>query len=208
MGCSPSSPASQVDQHDQKMLIQDFKIRKDPWRLESFEPGVQYDPWEGSVGKSSNRNKSVRIVSPKGSAGEEVSIVDLRSQSDVIKASLCCDNVFKNSECQTDQPEGVDFDWDLTDKIDNETQTSTSRADSNIFEPLDVIVQTDQRIVFTTKRRRGRLGDSDKAQKSSRVSASSQTSWDVTDQEIQVCLLCVIAFPSLHLPGGSKLFQP
>ena len=161
------------------MIIQDFKIRKDPWKL-SFEPGVEFDPWEGSGDKSTSSfaSKSVRIISPKGSAGDDVSIVDLRSKSDVLKAAQCSDNCFKTSQCQTDQPEGVDFDWDLTDKIDNETQTNPSS------QCLDVIIQTDQRIVFSNNNRKNvKLKKSNGAQKSS---TSSQTSWNVTDREIQV----------------------
>ena len=184
MGCGPSRPPNTLNPNIKEMLIQDFKIRKDPWSL-SFEPSVEYDPWEGSVEKltSSSQSKSVRIIS----GGSAVSIVDLRSKSEVIKASLCCDNVFKTSECQTENPEGVDFDWDfdLTDKVDTETQTSASSwADSGLSEPLDVIVQTDQRIVFPASNRRLRVQDSKKTEK---TSTSSQTSWEVTDQEIQVC---------------------
>ena len=182
MGCRPSSSARQVDprhEEEKKMIIQDFKIRKDPWSL-SFEPGVEYDPWEGSGDKSSSSiaSKSVRIISPKGSAGDDVSIVDLRSKSDVIKAAQCSDNCFKTSQCQTDQPEGVDFDWDLTEQIDNETQTNPSS------QCLDVIVQTDQRIVFSNNNRKNvKLKKPDGSQKSS---SSSQTSWEMTDREIQV----------------------
>ena len=167
------------------MLIQDFKNRADPWKF-SFEASVEYDPWEGNVEKSSSsiESKAVRILTPRGSTGEDVSIIDLRRRSGVIKAALNCDNVFKNSECQTDQPEGVDFDWDLSDKIDTETQTSPpTPADWGHSEPLDVIVQTDQRIVFSTNKKRVSLEESDKTVK---ASTSSQTSWDVTDQEIQV----------------------
>ena len=181
MGCRPSSSARLVDhrnEEDKNMILQqDFKIRKDPWRL-SFEP--EYDPWEGSGDKSSSSiaSKSVRIISPKGSAGDDVSIVDLRSKSDVLKAAQCSDNCFKTSQCQTDQPEGVDFDWDLTDKIDAETQTNPSS------QCLDVIVQTDQRIVFSINNRKNvKLKKPDGAQKSS---TSSQTSWEMTDREIQV----------------------
>lgn len=182
MGCCPSSSARLVEprnEEDKNMILvvqQDFKIRKDPWR--SFEP--EYDPWEGSGDKSSSSiaSKSVRIISPKGSAGDDVSIVDLRSKSDVLKAAQCSDNCFKTSQCQTDQPEGVDFDWDLTDNIEAETQTNPSS------QCLDVIVQTDQRIVFSNNNRKNvKLKISDGAQKSS---TSSQTSWEMTDREIQV----------------------
>ena len=182
MGCSPSSSARLVEQRNgeqKNMIIQDFKIRKDPW---SLFPGVEYDPWEGSgagdKSTSSIASKSVRIISPKDSAVDDVSIVDLRSKSDVLKAARSSDNSFKTSQCQTDQPEGVDFDWDLTDNIDNETQTNPSS------QSLDVIVQTDQRIVFSNNNRKNvKLKKSDGGQKSS---TSSQTSWEVTDREVQV----------------------
>ena len=55
---------------------------------------------------------------------ELVSIVDLRADYDVInsvnKQKLSV--ISKTSESQTDNPDGVDFDWDLSDKTDNETQ--------------------------------------------------------------------------------------
>ena len=192
MGCGPSQQHT-AKSHHTDMIIQDLKMRKDPWSL-SFQPSVEYDPWEGSVEKSasSSQSKSVRIISGTSA----VSIVDLRSKSDVIKASLSCDNVFKNSECQTEKPEGVDFDWDfdLTDKIDIETQTSPSTwADSSISEPLDVIVQTDQRIVFPATKRRARVEDSNKTEK---TSSSSQTWWEVSDQEIQVLVFITKPLPA------------
>ena len=185
MGCSPSSSARLVEQSNEEeknMIIQDFKIRKDPWRL-SFEPGfkyVEYDPWEVSADKSSSSiaSKSVRIITPGGSAGDDVSIVDLRSKSDVIKAAQCSDNCFKTSQCQTDQPEGVDFDWDLSDNIEAETQTNPSSP------CLDVIVQTDQRIVFSHNNRKNvKLKKAGGGQK---TSTSSQTSWEMKDREVQV----------------------
>ena len=93
--------------------------------------------------------------------------------------------------------EGVDFDWDfdLTDKIDIETQTSPSSwADSSISEPLDVIVQTDQRIVFPATKRRVRVEDSNKTEK---TSSSSQTWWEVSDQEIQVLTFITEPLPAI-----------
>ena len=128
MGCSPSSERNIIIENEpEKMLIHDITVRKDPWNLASEEDAV-YDPWEGSIKReNSEQNKTVTLVSPPGSGStqvENVSIIDLRAKSVVIKAAQKFSASSKSSECQTDHPEGVDFDWDLTDKTDTETQVS------------------------------------------------------------------------------------
>ena len=50
----------------------------------------------------------------------------------------------KHSASQTEPVDGVDFDWDLSDKYDSETQTRQSTSNWSD----DATVQTDQRIVF------------------------------------------------------------
>ena len=188
------------------MLINDIEIKKNPWTTNPFDTEVEYDPWEGSVRKPGSDSgsqkpdvrRTVTIVSPdhQGSAvssGVDVSIVDLRAQSVVIKAAKRFAVDSKTSECQTDQPEGVDFDWDLSDKTDTETQTCPpSRADSVDTEPLDVIIQTDQRIVFQQPSSSGKKvtfnldTGKEKVVKKRTVSSTSQTVWEVNDKEIQV----------------------
>ena len=127
MGCSPSSERNIIIENEpEKMLIHDIKVRKDPWNLSSED--AVYDPWEGSIKTvDSEHSKTVTVVSPPGSGStqaENVSIVDLRAKSVVIKAAHKFSASSKSSECQTDHPEGVDFDWDLTDKTDTETQVN------------------------------------------------------------------------------------
>ena len=78
-----------------------------------------------SIDKFANHENSAKLVTLNISSPTElVSIVDLRADYDVInsvskqKHSI----ISKTSESQTDNPDGVDFDWDLSDKTDNETQ--------------------------------------------------------------------------------------
>ena len=110
------------------MLIHDITVKKNPWTESPFEADVEYDPWEGSMKKSFlEKRNSVRVLSPPKSSlsstsGENVSIVDLRAQSVLVNASKKFAVESKTSESQTDNPDGVDFDWDLTDKTDIETQ--------------------------------------------------------------------------------------
>ena len=109
------------------MLIHDITVKKNPWTESPFEADVEYDPWEGSMKRSVlEKSNSVRILSPPKSlssvSAENVSIVDLRAQSVLVNASKKFAVESKTSESQTDNPDGVDFDWDLTDKTDIETQ--------------------------------------------------------------------------------------
>ena len=131
MGCSPSRDQDIIlhENVHKKMLIHDITVKKNPWTESPFEADldVEYDPWEGSIKRSdSEKSKSVRIVSPPKSlssaSGENVSIVDLRARSVLVNASKKFAVESKTSESQTDNPDGVDFDWDLTDKTDIETQ--------------------------------------------------------------------------------------
>ena len=130
MGCSPSREQDIIlrENEHKKMLIHDITVKKNPWTESPFEADVEYDPWEGSMKKSFlEKRNSVRVLSPPKSSlsstsGENVSIVDLRAQSVLVNASKKFAVESKTSESQTDNPDGVDFDWDLTDKTDNETQ--------------------------------------------------------------------------------------
>ena len=80
--------------------------------------------------------------------------------------------------------QGVDFDWDLSDKTDTETQTRRGSQTG----PADAIVQTDQRIVFQKangEKRAVRFSSS--AERGHRqTTSSSQTRWETRDKEVQV----------------------
>ena len=80
--------------------------------------------------------------------------------------------------------QGVDFDWDLSDKTDTETQTRRGSQAG----PADAIVQTDQRIVFQKangEKRAVRFSSS--AERGHRqTTSSSQTRWETRDKEVQV----------------------
>ena len=132
MGCSPSRDRDIIllENEQKKMLTHDITVKKNPWTESPFEADedVEYDPWEGSIKRlDAEKSKSVRVVSPpkilkSSTSGENVSIVDLRAHSVLVNASKKFAVESKTSESQTDNPDGVDFDWDLTDKTDTETQ--------------------------------------------------------------------------------------
>ena len=98
----------------------------------------------------------------------------------------------KSSECQTDPAEGVDFDWDLTDKTDIETQTVPPSRDQSAHSNTDAIVQTDQRIVFhnredfSARTKKVTFDLDDDACEVSVKHAWSQTKWDVEHKGVQV----------------------
>ena len=83
----------------------------------AIESDVKYDPWEVY-----DKKGKVETVSTQDQKDRSVSIVDLRTNHDAIKKARDVKSATKNSEAQTDSAEGVDFDWDLTDKTDIETQ--------------------------------------------------------------------------------------
>ena len=108
---------------------------------------------------------------------------------------------------------GVDFDWDLSDKTDTETQTRRGTTDPHVG-PADAIVQvfvekhtlnqlllfhsnqplewvfflqTDQRIVFhNSKAVRFSNSGGEKAPAGRKKSSASQTRWELKDKEVQV----------------------
>ena len=106
----------------------------------------------------------------------------------------------------------MDFDWDLSDKTDTETQTRRGANDPHVgpadaivqvffkiksnflflfFNILNLmIVQTDQRIVFhNSKAVRFSKGSGEKAPAARKKSSASQTRWELKDKEVQVALL-------------------
>ena len=103
----------------------------------------------------------------------------------------------------------MDFDWDLSDKTDTETQTRRGTNDPHVgpadaivqvflqFKSLPqsdigmnwMIVQTDQRIVFhNSKAVRFSKGSGEKAPEARKKSSASQTRWELKDKEVQVAL--------------------
>ena len=93
----------------------------------------------------------------------------------------------KHSASQTEPPDGVDFDWDLTDKFDSETQTRQSSSNWSD----DATVQTDQRIVFHNKGKKvsfqsSGVGSSAKSRSASKHSWSQTKFQDSQDKECQV----------------------
>ena len=118
-----------------------------------------------------------------------------------------------------DYSKGVDFDWDLSDKTDTETQTHRGTNDPHVG-PADAIVQvflfksiqttsikclpplqldigmnfmfvqTDQRIVFhNSKAVRFIKGSGEKSPTARKKSSASQTRWELKDKEVQVDLV-------------------
>ena len=96
-----------------------------------------------------------------------------------------------HSAIQTDPVDGVDFDWDLSDKNDSETQTRNPSSNYS----SDAVVQTDQRIVFKSNgakqvsfQHSGGTNKSEDSHKSSRKHSSSQTRWghEAQDKDCQV----------------------
>ena len=92
-----------------------------------------------------------------------------------------------SSAIQTDPVDGVDFDWDLSDKNDSETQTRN--PSSNYSD--DATVQTDQRIVFKSSGAAKKVSfqqtEKSDSSKSSRKHSWSQTRWGVTDNNDKDC---------------------
>ena len=125
MGCSPSKEETEnvtKDDEKQNKMIDYISTKRDPWQL-SFNESTKYDPWEGSIKIIKPKTEKTTVVQIESAAQEnDVSIVDLRSTSDAIRAVQKISTIVKTSESQTDNPDGVDFDWDLSDKTDTETQ--------------------------------------------------------------------------------------
>ena len=125
MGCSPSKEETEnvtKDDEKQNKMIDYISTKRDPWQL-SFNESTKYDPWEGSIKINKPKTEKTTVVQIESAAQEnDVSIVDLRSTSDAIRAVQKISTIVKTSESQTDNPDGVDFDWDLSDKTDTETQ--------------------------------------------------------------------------------------
>ena len=94
----------------------------------------------------------------------------------------------KHSAIQTDPPDGVDFDWDLSDKYDSETQTRQSSSNWSD----DATAQTDQRIVFTKRGKKVSFQSSGVATSSAKSRSAAKHSWSQTrfqdsqDKECQV----------------------
>ena len=94
----------------------------------------------------------------------------------------------KHSASQTDPPDGVDFDWDLSDKYDSETQTRQSSSNWSD----DATAQTDQRIVFHKRGKKVSFQSSGVESSSAKSRSAAKHSWSQTrfqesqDKECQV----------------------
>ena len=116
MGCRLSKEdLKHVTQEDVGQLLRTDSRKKNS--KYSVKNEVIYDPW--GVGE---KVEKVDIAQVHGENNENVSIIDLCANHEAIKNARDIKSARKNSECQTDLAEGVDFDWDLTDKRDIETQ--------------------------------------------------------------------------------------
>ena len=105
--------------------------------------------WNARAGQESGLETGYSPYSWKQTKFDQTQIVNLRTRnnSDKKVKSKAVKINRKNSECQTDPVDGGEFDWDLSDKADIETQTRPTSPESRPRSD-DATVQTDQRIVF------------------------------------------------------------
>lgn len=206
MGCLLSRDDQKNSSQDEvgHLILTDAKRKKDSEKY-LVNTEIVHDPW-GAVEKIDAEDDDIAEV--HGDKRENVSIIDLRAAHSAIQNVHNTKTNGKNSESQTEPADGVDFDWDLTDKTDIETQVVTkdgdearpvfafqtappSRVGSSHPEPADAIVQTDQRIVFKDNHQQRTDNvvtfDLDELEKLSIKNGWSQTHWDVEDKEVQVC---------------------
>ena len=206
MGCSlrkeALSPVKGDALIENNLKLKAWEKREKEFIKFAIENEVKYDPWEG-YDKIKEEAADVGFM-PDIQEDEDdedddediivknCEIVDLRNNAGALKTEHeRRKSSGKNSEVQTDPPEGVDFDWDLSDKTDTETQTAPPSRNGRVDEPTDAIVQTDQRIVFPGSQTRPSSDkkvtfDLDQAEKMCLKHNWSQTRWETHDKEIQV----------------------
>ena len=117
MGCSLSKEDLKQDETSNIIQLEAWEKKEKESVRYAIESEVKYDPWEVY-----DKKGEVEAVQTQDLKERNVSIVDLRTNHDGIKNARNVKSAVKNSEAQTDSAEGVDFDWDLTDKTDIETQ--------------------------------------------------------------------------------------
>ena len=122
MGCLLSKEdLKQVSKEEDEMqlTITDAKRKKDSQKY-LVDIDILHDPW-GTGEKVDNEDEDIAEVHG-GDKKENVSIIDLRAAHSAIQSVHDTKTVGKHSESQTEPADGVDFDWDLSDKTDIETQ--------------------------------------------------------------------------------------
>ena len=122
MGCRLSNEdLKNVSQEEAGHLIRKESKRKKDSKKYIVKNLVVHDPWrEGE--RVDTEKLDIADVHGDGENKENVSIIDLRANHSLIQNVQNTKSVRKHSECQTDPADGVDFDWDLSDKTDSETQ--------------------------------------------------------------------------------------
>ena len=122
MGCSPSKEDINTDDQRNLSKLQAWEQKEKDYLRFTVENEVKYDPWGGFDDREVSERTPVE--EEKEILVRNCEIVDLRTNSGAIKKAREVKSAVKHSEAQTDSTEGVDFDWDLTDKTDIETQVN------------------------------------------------------------------------------------
>ena len=122
MGCRLSNEDLQnVSQEEAGHLIRKESKRKKDSKKYMLKDLVIHDPW-GEGERVDTEELDIADVHGDGQNKENVSIIDLRANHSLLRNVQDAKSGRKHSECQTDPDDGVDFDWDLSDKTDSETQ--------------------------------------------------------------------------------------
>jgi hypothetical protein len=122
MGCRLSNEdLKNVSQEEAGHLIWKESKRKKDSKKYMVKNLVVHDPW-GEGERVDTKEIYIADVHGDGQNKENVSIIDLRANYSLLRNVQNTKSDRKHSECQTDPDDGVDFDWDLSDKTDSETQ--------------------------------------------------------------------------------------
>ena len=118
MGCLLSKEdLKYLSQEELGQLVRQEAQRKKDSEKYLVETEIIHDPW--GPGEKIDLT-GVDFPEVHGDEKENVSIIDLRAAHSAIQNVQ--NSASKHSESQTEPADGVDFDWDLTDKTDTETQ--------------------------------------------------------------------------------------
>ena len=122
MGCRLSNEdLKNVSQEEAGQLIRKESKRKKDSEKYMVKNVVVHDPW-GEGERVDTEELDIADVHGDSENKENVSIIDLRANYSLLRNVKNTKSARKHSECQTDPADGVDFDWDLSDKTDSETQ--------------------------------------------------------------------------------------
>ena len=120
MGCHISKEdLKHITQEEVGRLISNDSKKKINTYKYSVDNKAYYDPWEVE-----EKVENIELAPVHKESYKDVSNVDVVSDDDTIENNFETKNTTKNSESQTESTEGIDFDWDLTDKTDTETQVT------------------------------------------------------------------------------------